>query len=151
MVDWYETADSIVIVLYKNRKDSEQLNVEIHEKKVVIGEECIDLYKEVDRRGSISHYSTRTEIVLTKKVKGIWGGLTSPTLGGKYKFDIEEEDEKGEGAEKGGNVMSLFQSIYENADDETRKAMNKSFVESNGTVLSTDWSKVGKKRVEPKE
>ena len=36
-----------------------------------------------------------------------------------------------------------------NADDDTRRAMNKSFQESGGTVLSTDWKDVGSKTVAP--
>ena len=33
-------------------------------------------------------------------------------------------------------------------DEDTRRAMMKSFVESNGTVLSTNWSDIGKKKTE---
>jgi suppressor of G2 allele of SKP1 len=33
-------------------------------------------------------------------------------------------------------------------DEDTRRAMMKSFVESNGTVLSTNWKEVGEKPVE---
>uniref|UniRef100_A0A6G1SCL9 Suppressor of G2 allele of SKP1 n=1 Tax=Aceria tosichella TaxID=561515 RepID=A0A6G1SCL9_9ACAR len=57
-------------------------------------------------------------------------------------FEKEEEQEVG--------VNELFKKIYESGSDETRKAMNKSFQESGGTVLSTNWDKVADKRVEPK-
>jgi suppressor of G2 allele of SKP1 len=33
-------------------------------------------------------------------------------------------------------------------DEDTRRAMQKSFVESNGTVLSTNWQEVGTKTTE---
>jgi suppressor of G2 allele of SKP1 len=33
-------------------------------------------------------------------------------------------------------------------DEDTRRAMMKSFVESNGTVLSTNWKDVGAKKIE---
>ena len=45
----------------------------------------------------------------------------------------------------------MFQDLYKDADDDQRRAMMKSFVESNGTVLSTDWTDVGKKFVEPQD
>jgi len=46
----------------------------------------------------------------------------------------------------GGDVALnlMFQKLYEGATDEQRRAMIKSYQESNGTSLSTDWASVGK-------
>lgn len=57
-------------------------------------------------------------------------------------IDVLEDDEQ-------SNVDTFFKKIYANAGEDAKRAMMKSFVESGGTVLSTDWSDVGSKQVDP--
>ncbi|XP_075708417.1 protein SGT1 homolog isoform X2 [Rhinoderma darwinii] len=65
----------------------------------------------------------------------------------KLVVDIKEE-EKNEKLEGDAALNHLFQQIYTDGNDEVKRAMNKSFMESGGTVLSTNWSDVGKRKVD---
>jgi suppressor of G2 allele of SKP1 len=65
----------------------------------------------------------------------------------KVEAEVKELEEKCE-LEDGDPLNNFFKKIYGGADEDTRRAMMKSFVESNGTVLSTNWKEVGAKPVE---
>lgn len=55
---------------------------------------------------------------------------------------LDDEDDDGD------DVNKFFKHLFKNADPDTRKAMVKSYTESGGTALSTNWEEVSKKRVE---
>ncbi|KAK9478110.1 SGS domain-containing protein [Lipomyces japonicus] len=112
--------------------------------------------------------STKIELKLRKAVSGIkWTAFEKsdaeaaiaasatatsyPTSSksGTKNWDSLAQQELGDSKdnEYGDDASGFFKSIYENADDDTRKAMMKSYVESNGTALSTNWSEVKKETV----
>ncbi|KAI9674616.1 MAG: hypothetical protein M1829_003698 [Trizodia sp. TS-e1964] len=63
--------------------------------------------------------------------------------GGDSKAAGDEEFE-----DEGDPVNSFFKKLYQGADADTRRAMMKSYQESNGTALSTNWAEVAKAKVE---
>ncbi|KAF4673348.1 Suppressor of G2 allele of SKP1 [Perkinsus chesapeaki] len=64
---------------------------------------------------------------------------------------ICDDELKGEKENGDAALNELFRKIYKDADDDTRRAMIKSFQTSGGTVLSTNWDEVGKADYEGKD
>ncbi|KAI9572987.1 SGS domain-containing protein [Boletus coccyginus] len=75
-----------------------------------------------------------------------WEGITTDILTSDKERSTEEDPNVGGDS----TVNSFFQKIFADADDDTRRAMMKSFQESGGTSLSTNWEDVKKGSVEVK-
>ena len=56
-----------------------------------------------------------------------------------------EDDDDYEG---GDEANHFFKKLFKGASPEAQRAMMKSYTESNGTALSTDWNEVSKGKVE---
>ncbi|KAF2140170.1 uncharacterized protein K452DRAFT_252835 [Aplosporella prunicola CBS 121167] len=63
--------------------------------------------------------------------------------GGDGDEDFDDLEDEG-----GDPANAFFKKLYKSADPDTRRAMMKSYQESNGTSLSTNWAEVSKGKVE---
>jgi len=94
---------------------------------------------------------TEPVVEATKKITQNYP--TSSTRGPKNWDAIEREvleEEEKESLEGDAAVNKMFQKIYKDAPDDVKKAMVKSYTESGGTCLSTDWKDVSKKPLKVK-
>lgn len=77
--------------------------------------------------------------------------MNRPYASNKDWNSIERDLKKQEATEKpeGDEALNkLFKNIYADANDDTRRAMIKSYQTSGGTVLSTNWNEVSQKNYE---
>lgn len=114
-------------------------------------------------------YSTKLEITLKKKEAHKWPGLEQEAVAEK---EVEKEASgSGEGSgiayptssrkkvnwnnfkvddddKEEGDTNAFFQKIFKDVDEDSRRAMMKSYVQSNGTVLTTSWDEAKDKEFE---
>lgn len=80
------------------------------------------------------------------KPKKNWEGITTQILSSEKEKTTDEDPNVGGDSTLNG----FFQKIFGDADEDTKRAMMKSYSESGGTTLSTNWEEVSKGKVEVK-
>lgn len=96
------------------------------------------------------HYSPETEDEQPKPepIPGWVLHNKPPPYPTSSKSGPKDWEKLGEDEEEPQDVNNFFEKLYKDAAPEARRAMMKSYTESNGTELSMDWSDVGNRQVE---
>lgn len=173
--DWYQTNDYVVITIYAKNVDKAKVNIQFHTNSVNVSFPSSNnseynynldpLFGEINvEASSFRVYGTKLEIELAKRDKFKWASLelpknekvaavkensanvvSYPTSSKKAvdwsNFNLKDEDEK-------EDENDFFSKLYKDVDDDTKRAMMKSYVESNGTVLTTNWDEAKDKKFE---
>lgn len=165
--NWYQTETTLVVTLDCNKLIKKDITSVVFQKRsfsvLVDGLSVheVILSNAINEKASTFKLLTqKIELTLVKDVSGFqWITLDAKSAAEvqKYpssctakvdfnkvnsKFSAEFNDEKPEGNDA---MMKLFKEIYANANEETRRAMMKSYATSGGTVLSTNWGEVKEK------
>lgn len=175
--DWYQTSDSVVITIFAKNIKEQELQVNFSSSGVSItfptgaGSEynynIEPLFDDIiTLESSYRVFGTKLEVTLKKVTSQKWptlessdqaatpsashsseGPLSYPTSSKKAvnwaSFKLEDEEDA-----EGKNESEFFSQLYANTDDDSRRAMMKSYVESNGTVLTTNWDEAKAKTFE---
>lgn len=164
--DWYQDNESVTVTIYAKQVDKNVLQVDFNARSVSISFPSADnseysynldpLFGAIDPALSTCRvFSTKVELTLKKVSAGKWPSLEGsaetfsqltilyPSSSKKAidwsSFEVSDEVEESE---------DFFAKLYKDVDEDTRRAMMKSYVESNGTVLTTNWSEAKLKTFE---
>uniref|UniRef100_A0A0K8TRE9 Putative suppressor of g2 allele of skp1 n=1 Tax=Tabanus bromius TaxID=304241 RepID=A0A0K8TRE9_TABBR len=162
--DWYQSDSKVTVTVMLKNAAEKNCKVNIGESTISVSADDyslgLELFRPIDAAKStykITPY--KVEIVLAKSSAERWESLEKKKEVApepkknfhdwdKLAKEITESDAKeAEGEEA---LERLFKKIYSDSSEEVKRAMNKSYSESGGTVLSTNWKDVGDKPVEVK-
>lgn len=164
--DWYQDNDNLTVTIYAKNIKEESVHTEFTPTSVLISFPSSDnseyhynldpLFETIDvAKSSCAVYSTKIELKLKKNTAGKWPTLEGSSGCGKdsniglsypssskraidwSNFKVHDDTDESE---------DFFAKLYKDVDEDTRRAMMKSYVESNGTVLTTDWNEAKLKK-----
>ncbi|KAJ2781927.1 Cochaperone protein [Coemansia javaensis] len=174
--EWYQTDDSVILEVFIKRVQKEAAKIEFEERGVSLSIKMATgadnnyefeplAHAIVPGASTFEVLSTKIEVRMKKAQAGRkWDhleepeeqqqqkkaalGLAASRKGVSWDAIAAAADKETRLKPNEQSVNELFQAIYRDADEDTRRAMMKSYVESNGTSLSTDWKSVSQGPVE---
>lgn len=177
--DFYETESQVTIEVFLKNQKTEDVRVEFAKDSLTVEAKLptdnyrlhLDFPHEIDPElSSFKVLSTKIEIRLRKTSAVHWSVLERKTVSSesqvdtaplaapsypssslkKHDWDKLEKQIEAEESTQENEIGDLLKRIYQDGSSDVRRAMNKSFMESSGTVLSTNWQDVGKHKVDVK-
>lgn len=175
---WYQSATTVNLSIFVKNRQRSDIDVDFNEDSLYCGVKLpnnedfvmdLSLFsKIIPEKSKVEVGAVKVVIQMEKATEGeSWGSLEKKSqlesAGPSYPTssknktnwaDMDKtcqkqlDEDKPEGDEA---LNTLFKEIYGNANEETRRAMIKSFQTSGGTVLSTNWDEVGKADYEGKD
>uniref|UniRef100_A0A7E4VKH5 SGS domain-containing protein n=1 Tax=Panagrellus redivivus TaxID=6233 RepID=A0A7E4VKH5_PANRE len=155
---YYQTDAKLVLTIYEKNLEENEVKVHVEPKKLRVTYKDKTLFNSslledvvVDETTTVVK-KNNIEIVLKKVTPKQWATIedkekdkqdakAAPT--DKWTAIAREADED---EEKEGGVDKFFKTIFKDADDDTKRAIMKSYTESKGTVLSTNWKEISEKK-----
>jgi suppressor of G2 allele of SKP1 len=152
MIEFAETKSSVILFVYDEVPNLSKVSL-INSSTLYITDKIrIKLYKNIRQIQNVSKHHKYVEIVLVKDQPCKWYTVNGPSEEEKKEEikNMKKEKKKKpvvhyEGEEE--EILNLLSKIYQNGDENTKRAMEKSFIESQGTVLSTNWEDVKQGKV----
>ncbi|KAL0210255.1 hypothetical protein P9112_010339 [Eukaryota sp. TZLM1-RC] len=169
--EWLQTSQMVTIEIFAPKINKDSVKVEATPNTAEItfplpsGSDYmldLELYGSIDP-SSVEVRTTprKVEIVMRKDPQMRWKTLEKgeqvetldpklyPSSKGAKNWTKIAKEEAEKYAEEDKKSEDFLSQIFSQGDPDTQRAMQKSFLESGGTVLSTNWSEVGKEKVEP--
>ncbi|XP_050525281.1 protein SGT1 homolog [Daktulosphaira vitifoliae] len=163
--DWYQSETHVYVTILGKHSCKEDCTIKFSSNNIIIqakyatGQQYtlnIHLFKQIiPDNCNYKVLSSKLEVVLAKAEAGRWESLEcvaiqNPSTSSNQERNWDKVVNEMTKDDDDNDVNSLFKKIYSEGSDEVRKAMNKSFLESGGTVLSTNWKDVAKDKVDIK-
>lgn len=148
--DCYQTANSVVVTIYVKNQAADQVHVALQGAELVV--RMLDATCTVALPGPVSEVQevrvvpTKVEVTLSKQATSTAAPAPTAAPRRSSKWDhLEVDDDAPPSGSGDAELQAFFQKLYADTDADTRRAMVKSFQESGGTALSTNWAEVGQK------
>ena len=149
--EFTETNETVTIMI--NKEDVSGMTISPYidgsRRLVLCDDLAINLLGDVSPEITLCTSGLRIEVHLRKVESKMWIECTGNASENVSKTEIENWKE--EESEQTESLLDLLSKIYKRSGDDVRRAMEKSFYESEGTVLSTVWDQVKQKKVAREE